>query len=297
MKTHHIGLGVLSWKAHETLKATLNSYRDSGLLELFEDKVIHFNDISDEDRAIAEDYGFRAVGGENKGIATGTENLVKAIESEHVLVVQNDNPLVESVEFADAHLGAALSLLENNKADLVRMRHRWQVGEGFADVVKYLKVHGLQECHPDFSALETLPPEVPLEDGFGKKLQRLLRPGRAHQMKGRGIFIEASPETLFPDVIRRDGDFLLVDSAVINFSDQCFMCAKRFYLDVLAAYVNANPSSRTLNNFQVPEICLNSPWWRKQHFQIAQGRGIFTHGRLDGSFRANHHAYDASMGD
>ena len=124
MKTHRIGLGVLSWKAHETLKATLNSYRDSGLLDLFEDKVIHFNDISDGDRAIAEEYGFRAVGAENKGIAKGTENLAKAIESEHILIVQNDNPLVESVEFADQHLGEALALLAGGKADLVRMRHR-----------------------------------------------------------------------------------------------------------------------------------------------------------------------------
>jgi len=291
MKPHRIGLGMLSWKAHETLKATLDSYRQSGLCDLFEDKVIYFNDISEEDRAIAQDYGFRAVGGENQGIAVGTENLARAIESEHILIVQNDNPLVESADFAEGHLGEALALLQGGKADLVRMRHRWQVGEGFSDIAKYLKIHPLAERHPDFSALEALPAEGPLEDCFAKKLQRLLRPRRAHQMKGRGIFIEAAPETLFADVIRREGGFLIVDSAAINFSDQCFMTSKRFFLDELMAYVNANPSSRTLNGFQVPEICLNSAWWRSQHFKIAQGRGVFTHGRLDGSFRPGHHAY------
>ena len=292
MKTQRIGLGMLSWKAHETLKASLDSYREAGLHDLFGDRVIYFNDISEQDRAIANDYGFRAVGAENQGIAVGTENLAKAIDCNYILIVQNDNPLVESAEFAEKHLAQALDLLEEGKADIVRMRHRWQVREGFSDDAKYLKVHPLRERHPDFSALELLPAEGPLEDSFGKKLQRLLRPGRAHQMKGRGIFIEKSPEELFPGVIQREGDFLIADSAVINFSDQCFMCSKSFYVDVLAAHVNANPSSRTLNNFQVPEICLNSPWWRKQHFKIAQGRGIFTHGRLDGSFRQGHHAYE-----
>lgn len=283
---------MLSWKAHETLKATLDSYREAGLCDLFEDKVIYFSDISEEDRAIAQDYGFRAVGGENQGIAVGTENLAKAIESEHILIVQNDNPLVEGLEFADRHVDEALALLQDGKADLVRLRHRWQVGEGFSDVAKYLRVHPLVERHPDFRALEVLPAEGPLEDSFSKKLQRLLRPGRAHQMKGRGIFIEKSPEKLFSEAIRREGNFLIADSAVINFSDQCFLCPKSFYVEVLAPYVNANPSSRTLNGFQVPEICLNSSWWRRQHFRVAQGRGLFTHGRLDGSFRPGHHAYE-----
>ena len=290
---HRLGLGILSWRAHETLTRTLESYLVDGFLDLFEDKIIYFSDISDEDREIADRFGFRAVGAENQGIAVGTENLAKSIESENILIVQNDNPLVEGREFAEGHLGEALALLESGEADLVRMRHRWQVGEGFSDVAKYLKYHPLNERHPSFCALECLPKGGTLEGSVAKKLLRMLRPARAHAVKGRSLFIEREPERIHPDVIERKGEFLIVDSAVINFSDQCFMCSKDFFLNKLMAYVNANPSSRTLNGFQVPEICLNSPWWRKQHFKIAQGKGLFTHGRHDGSFRPNHRAYEA----
>lgn len=291
MNPHRIGLGMLSWKAHETLRGTLETYRAEGFFDLFEDKVIYFSDISDEDREIAEHYGCRAVGGRNQGIAVGSENLAKVIESEHILIVQNDNPLVESCEFAHKHLGQALELLNSGQADLVRMRHRWQVGEGFMDIPKYLRYYPLSELHPSFCASQYLPDEALQADSVAKKLRRILRAGRAHQMKGRSVFVEKYPEILHPQVIKRYAEFLIVDSSALNFSDQCFMTSKKFFLDELMTYVNANPSTRTLNGFQVPEICLNSPWWRSQHFKIAQGRGLFSHGRHDGSFRPGHHAY------
>ena len=57
-------------------------------------------------------------------------------------------------------------------------------------------------------------------------------------------------------------------------------------------FVRANPSKRTSNGFQSPERPLNCGWWRKQEFRIGVGRGVFTHKRLDGSWRPKHHAYE-----
>lgn len=55
-----LSIGVLSWKAHETLRKTLASYRY--LLLLVDEAVVFFNSVTDEDRAIAEEFGFRAEG-------------------------------------------------------------------------------------------------------------------------------------------------------------------------------------------------------------------------------------------
>jgi hypothetical protein len=295
MNKKTIGLGVLSWKAHQTLKATLDSYKQAGLLSLFDDAVIFFGDISEQDERIAQEYGFRAVGGPNQGIAHNTESLARSINADCILIVQNDNPLTEDLATTKEQIEIAKTLLNDGKADFVRMRHRWNVGEGFDDVRKYLKFFPARSIDPSFSAQAHGLNNTVYEDTLKKRLLRILRPNKAKRLQGRGIFIEQSPEQLFPHHIQKDGDALIVDSSVINFSDQCFMTDKQFFIETIMGYVNTHPSSRTLNGYQVPEICLNCDWWRQQHFKIAQGKGIFTHGRIDGSFRTSHPAYDATQ--
>ncbi len=290
MKKKKLGLGILSWKAHKTLRQTLESYKKEKITELFDDAVIFFGDISNEDRKIAKEYGFRAIGEVNKGIAINTEKLAKNIKADYILIVQNDNPIIERNVFAKKHLNEAIELLNNKTTDFVRMRHRWSIGEGFDDVKKYLKIFPAQEIDPNFSAEKHLLSNPEYNDTWKKKLTRIFRPFKTHKMKGRCIFIEKNPEKCFPKVIQKKGNFIIADSSVINFTDQCFLTTKDFFINTIMNYVNTHPSSRTLNGFQVPEICLNSKWWRKQHFKVAQGTGIFTHGRIDGSFRENHHS-------
>lgn len=272
-------------EAHETLKKTLLSYKKENFLSLFDESVIYFSDISEADQKIAKDFGFRAVGGPNKGISAGTENLAKALQTDYILIVQNDNPLIEDFSFAKKHLTEALHLLETKQADLIRMRHRWHVGQGFSDVKNYLKYFPLSEKDNNFKEAEHENVLKNSSETLMKKIYRFVRPFKTHHMKGRSLFIEKHPEKLFPEVITKQGHFLIADSSVINFSDQCFLTSKKLFLEILMAYVNTHPKKRTLNGFQVPEICLNSPWWRKKHFKIAQGRGLFTHNRFDGSFR------------
>ncbi|MBN1783680.1 MAG: hypothetical protein JW812_01805 [Alphaproteobacteria bacterium] len=289
-----IGLGILSWKAHETLRKTLTSYKKEKLTSLFDENIIYFSDISNADKKIAKEFGFKAVGGKNKGIAVGTENLAKAFKTDYILIVQNDNNLVEKLDFSKKHLREAIEILNTKQADLVRMRHRWRVGEGFADVIKYLKFYPAHQKDSDFIPAEHGVNPKAYKDTFRKKIRRLTRPFKTHEVKGRSLFIEKNPHKIFPDVIQKKENFFIVDSSVIHFSDQCFLTSKDFFLNVLMKYVNENPTSsrrnkRTNNNFTAPETSLNGSWWRNQHFKIAQGRGLFTHNRFDGSFRANHH--------
>lgn len=283
------GLGILSWRAHKTLIQTLESYKAENFFSLFDDVVIYFSDISDKDREIAKAYGCRAVGGENLGIAYGTERLVDAVKADYVLVAQNDNLLAESYEVCKEQISSALEILEEGKADLVRMRHRWKVGEGFQDVEKYLKYFNPVLIDRNFDINHHPIAIDDLQLNFKRLLNQQLRPNKKKRFQGRSVYLEAYPEKLFPDVVSKYKDFYLMDSSVANFSDQCFFCAKDFYLKTLVPFINSNPSKRLSNGFQVPEICLNSKWWRTQGFSIAQGLGLLSHERLCGSFRKNHH--------
>jgi hypothetical protein len=288
MKHTTIGIGVLSWRAHQTLINSLECYKENGFLSMFDEKVIYFSDMSDEDIAIAKEYGWSYAGGPNEGIAGGMKRLGENMKSDYILLLQNDNPIVEDSEFAIDHIRKAVSMLESRKADVVRLRHRWQVGEGFSDVRKYLKFFPAQNVSPHFIAEQNEVSSRDYPDSIIKKIKRTCRWLKAKRLRGRSIFVEDTPELLYPDVIRRDGEFLIVDSSIIHFTDQCVLLSRKMWLDVLMPYVDANPSSRLSNGFQAPEICINGSWWRNKHYKILQGRGVFSHARYDGSFRSHH---------
>lgn len=282
-----IGLGILSWNAHETLKKSLDSY-PVDFLNGFHERVIYFSDISDTDKKIANDYGWHYSGGVNEGIAGGMKRLAQNMTSDYILLLQNDNPLCEDTKFAIDHIRDAVALMDDGKADLARMRHRWMVGEGFADVSKYLKYYDVQNISDDFIAsehnnLKTKPKPI------AKLLKRFFKPKNAKRFQGRSVFTESNPDKIYPNVIQKQDDFYILDSSVIDFTDQCLLISRDKWLNVFVPYVESNPSStRSSNGFQAPELCINGPWWRSQNFKILQGRGVFTHARFDGSFREEH---------
>ena len=282
-----IGLGILSWNAHDTLRQSLQSY-PADFLEFFDEKIIYFSDVSEQDKGIASAFGWAYAGGPNEGIFGGMKRLGENLTSDFIILLQNDNPLFENAQFSISHIQKAVELLERKQGDLARMRHRWKVGEGFADVTKYLKYYDPQHVAKDYIAddhgypcLDSLP--------FKKMMRRLLKPHNAKRFQGRSVFIEENPEILYPSVIQKEDDFYIIDSSVIDFTDQCLLISREMWSNVFVPYVEKNPSSRTPNGFQAPEICINGPWWRNSHFKVLQGQGIFTHARYDGSFRPEHH--------
>ncbi len=284
-----IGLGILSWKAHDTLRKSLESYSQE-FLKSFDQTLIYFSDISDEDRKIAAEFGWEFAGGPNEGIAGGMKRLSENLKTDYILLLQNDNPICEGDGFSINYIKKAVELMENGDANLARMRHRWKVGEGFADVTKYLKYYGVQNKSNNFIVEEHGSRSLDYSDGFGKKIKRMLKPNNAKRFKGRSVFIEENPENIHPDVIERKDDFLIIDSSAIDFTDQCLLISRDMWLNVFVPFVENNPAStRSSNGFQAPELCINGPWWRNSGFKILQGQGVFTHVRYDGSFRENHH--------
>jgi len=259
-----LSVGVLSYQAPVTLAHTLETYRRGRLADCAREAVVYFNAITAADRNLAAVHGFASRGSvHNLGIQGGMEALARSLAGPYVLMLQNDCPLVEDADEVERYLRDAIALLDAGKADIVRCRSRREPGQGFADAKKYMRFYG---------------------SGWMPFLRRLCRPFRARRAIGRAPYAVPDAELRHPRYIKREGDFLILDSSVINFTDQSFLAPRDLLLE-LFDWAKAHPKKRLLNGFQVLEINLNARWWRNRHFRVAVGEGLFTHARADGGFR------------
>ena len=271
-----LSLGMLSWRAHDTLRKTLSSY--THLLPLVDEAVIYFNALTPEDKAIAEEFGFRAEGGpENLGILGGTLAMARCLKGDTVLLVQNDNPVNVPPDVLAARIADAKRQLSSGVADMVRMRDRFD--PSFSDRMKFLR-YWPGEGQPDSLSL---------------KLRRLTRPFKALRMRGRAPAELKDPSTAFPALFKRDGFSFVTDSRFTNYSDQPFMASHALTLELLEWADAHKEHSRTLNGRPVPEIIINGPYWRNRKIRVAISEGIFAHARYDDSFRQGHAAYNAAL--
>lgn len=289
-----LSISVLSWKAPETIRNTLASYRESGLFGLTDDFTVFFNERTSQDDRLAAEFGVSAAGSsENLGIWGGMLKMEALMRHDYLLLLQNDNPVCVSTEEAERWLKEGVSLLKDGKADLVRMRHRFLVGEGFSDVDKYLKLYPCHDADVRFCLRELTAEDR--TDTVVRRYLRMVRPFKALRMIGRAPYVERRPETLFPRQIRREGDFFIVDSSVINFTEQPFLIS-RSRLREMFELAAARRCRKTVNGFPVMEVALNSSCWRRRHYRIAIcDTGVFTHARVDDSWRETHAAFNESM--
>lgn len=271
-----ISLGVLSWRAHETLRRTLTSY--AALRPLVDEAVVFFNEISDHDRALAAEFGFRAEGSpDNLGLLDGTRGLFSCLHGDQVLSLQNDCPVNVPPDVLAARLADARAALASGAADVVRLRDRF--APGFSDAPNFLKFY----------------PGPGTADTPALRLNRLLRPFKARRLIGRAVAVLPDPAAAFPSVFRREGDLFIADSRYLNFTDQPFLIGRDLFARLFDYAEFHRAGSRTLNGRPVLEIILNCRWWRAQRFRIAVSDGVFAHARFDDSFRPGHAAFNASL--
>ena len=271
-----LSMGVLSWKAHGTLRKTLSSYRY--LLPVVDEAVVFFNSVTDEDRAIAEEFGFRAEGcADNLGILGGTLGLVRALRGDMVMLTQNDNPVNVSPEVLVKRISFAKKLLDDGFADIVRVRDRFD--PTFSEKSKYLRYY----------------PEEGKNDTIKHKLRRIFRPFKAMRMAGRAGAALQDPSIRHPEIFSRVGDAFVGDSRYIPYSDQPFMASREVALELLEWADAHKRGSRTLNGRAVPEIIINGSYWKRRRVKVAVTDGVFSHARFDDSFRPGHSAFNESI--
>ncbi|RRQ20236.1 hypothetical protein D5687_10390 [Guyparkeria sp. SCN-R1] len=266
-----VGMGILSWKAPKTLSKTLETYADGDLFSLFDKRRILFQEMSEQDREVADAFGLAAEGtAANTGIFGGVKALLEGLECDYVLLLENDCPLIESHDESARQLSAALFDAEEFGIPVFRFRSLRQPGQDFATLEKFRRYFD-DKVRPDSAPGAWLP-----------RMRRALRPGKARRLQGIAAYATAEPERVFPAVFRRtDRGSLVTASPYLNWTNQSILVRRDWMLDKMLPYVEANPSSRRVNGFSDIEKELNRPWWRHQQIPVGLVPGLFTHERVD----------------
>lgn len=253
---------ILSWKSHKTLLSTLNSYVKGNLFKYADETLIFFQEISSEDIEIAKQFKLNYLGAKsNIGIEGAWKEILNHAKNPNILILEADCPLIEPEAEVKTQLKQSIDLLTNNKADIVRLRHRFETGYKFNILDKYKKLFA---------------------DNWSRRILRFLRPNKTLKILGAAIYAHNDPERIHPQYIEKYNDNTYITSSKhLNWTNQSIMFRKDFVLNTILPYVEKHPSSRTLNGFQDLEKSLNCKWWRKQNFKIAVGLGLFTHIRWD----------------
>ena len=253
------GLGILAWRNLDRLAANLEGYAAAGLPDLFAERVIYFQEIGDAHRALADRYGYRAEGGTaNLGILGGFKALAEATQSEVLLLLEDDLPLVESAGEVRRQVDGATDLLLSGRAQAVRLRSRRLPGEKFQAARKYRRYHGA---------------------GPLPALRRALRPAKARRVAGGAPYVREKADRAHRGLIdRADDGTYLVSAACLPWTNQSVMVRRDFFLDRIVAHAEANPSRRRVNGFPDIEKEWNAPVWRKSGWTVGVPEGLFTHG-------------------
>lgn len=238
-------LCILSWKSHKTLNNTLSSYKKNGLLELSNQRLIFFQEISEEDKTIATGYDLDFLGSKNNiGIGKAFSELVNNAKSDYILLLENDWELVEDISNVYKIISDSISFLKNDIADVVRLRHRKNYG------------------HPLWS-------KTAFE---GNELN-----GLTHILES--IHWIEDPHLRFPDYIKKikgEPDWFRSFSKNASFSNSPSLYKKTWFMQNLFNFFYES------NNLWL-EIDIRE-WWQNQNFKVVMGPGLFKHNDLDKTF-------------
>lgn len=124
-----ITLAILCWKAFQTVRNTLNSYKANGLLDMVK-PVIYFQERTPECDAIAAEYGITDIMGtqENTGILQALIDLINHSTTSYFIFAECDFELVHPKDKTSLILDECIKLLTEKNVDLVKLRDRKNPG-------------------------------------------------------------------------------------------------------------------------------------------------------------------------
>ena len=285
------GLGILSWRGHETLVPVLESLR--GTEDIFGERVIYFNEITDEDRRIASEFGFAAFGSsENMGIYGGFRGLAESMKSRYVLLIENDMCLIESLSVVSSQVSGARSLLSSGRIRVAWFHHLRRPGYIMDfDLFNFLSSDPREtSCvpHEDLTSryIDTFMDYYPspgssLWTRFMCWSRRYRRPAKAATRIGLSPYLLTRPDEIFDEIERdEESGFFLMPCRCRMWTNLSFMLERDFFIDVLLSRVEEVESDIRVSNSKTIEIELNGPWWSGQDWTIGVGcPGLFSHDR------------------
>jgi hypothetical protein len=271
-----VTLGMISWRAPETVQHTLSSYAKAGILERFAARRIHFNEISDADRAIAQAFGFEVSGSPgNLGIFGAVDALARGVATPYLLSLENDCPLVATGDELAAMLRSAIADMEALSVPVFILRSRREPGEAFARRERYER-----KFRPVWPIGKARPNPVVVPN----VLVRAYEDRRRSALRGCAIYAEEDPALRHPGVVRRspNGNWI-TSSPYLHWTNNAILVRTDFLRDVVLARVCSHPATTTLNGHQDIEAALKRDrWWARLNVPMGQSEpGAFTHKRFD----------------
>jgi len=233
-----ISIGILSWHSGQTLIDTLFSYHQNGLLDIINDITILFQEITNEDKQIANHFSLPYIGlNENVGIGKAFIQLVENTQTENILLLEHDWHLIENLETTYNRLSSGLKLLDDGFTS-IRYRHRKQPG------------------YPHFS--------------FKYKGNELNYYDDWHQCTAPHLLDSIhwmDPSISFPDKIKKEGEYFTTTSRWGNWTNNPCLIKKEFYINNISPFVGEGIDLEKKISY----------WWSRQNFKIAHGEGLFEH--------------------
>ena len=139
----NITIGYLSWKRHDIFKQTLSSHKNNGLFDIIppKNRLIFFQEMNQSDIEIAKHFECNYIGNnENIGILNAFIELINNCYTEYFIFCENDWYLVEDKNVTCKILEDTIKMLDNNIANIIKLRHRKIYGEPL-----YSKPNNLEE--------------------------------------------------------------------------------------------------------------------------------------------------------
>jgi hypothetical protein len=240
-----ISIGILAWHSNQTLIDTLFSYYQNGLFEIINDITILFQEVTDDDKQIADHFSLPYIGlNENIGIGKAFIQLAQNSQTDNILLLEHDWLLIEDKETTYNRLKSGLELI-NKEFHIVKYRHRQQPGYPLYSQKPY---QGNELNHYD--------------ESIGLVSPHLLD----------SIHWLSNPDELFPDKIQKTGEYFTTTSRWGNWTNNPCLYKKDFYLQTVNGFINNQ------DLLLEPSI---SKWWAHQNFKVAQGEGLFKHNDLE----------------
>ena len=265
MKTD-IGLGILSWRSYETLVSVLESLRDfSGS---FDERLIYFNEIDDEARRIASDFGFACSGSvENTGIYGGFRGLAESMSSRYLLLIENDMRLAVSLDESRSQILHSYDLLVSGRVCVVHLHH---LRLGVSDKLYLRNFH---RYYP--------PSGSSILRRFHSGIRHILRPHKAKFNIGAAPYALDNPDEIFAEITRDEFGFYLMPTLIRGWSNHPFMIERDFFIDTILARVESAPTTQRINGFKNIEYEIDREWWQSHPWTIGVSNpGIFEHARI-----------------
>lgn len=245
-----ITLGILCWKSPQTIRNTLDSYKENGLLSMVH-PILYFQERSEEDEELAKEYEIKDVmgGPGNTGIIGAMIELIQATKTKYFIFAECDFELVNDAATTKKILNEAVKLMEEKDVHLVRLRDKKQPGAPL----------GSRDFAP-----KDLTNHV-FDTSFPYKIEVIMFEG------------DVQPDKAFPGLFERidyETPWYKTSSEHAPWSNNIFIAKTDFLKERLVPLLEKNreiPSTR-MENTLIQNL---------NGYNVAAGNGLFMHNRID----------------